>query len=97
MDFIKQLNYKDCKSVPKILSPEKLCPFDRTQYRKLYDPSRTKLMLRKMTESKVYGLKFWTLKEGTGNLGSDQFNTTFFALAKTYCPINVQILGNKHF
>ena len=54
-------------------------------------------MLRKMTEAKVYGLKFWTLKEGTENLGSDQFNTTFFALAKTYCPINVQLLGNKHF
>ena len=100
VDFIKQLKYKDCKKVPKILSPDQLCPFDGAQYKKLYDPLRTKLALKKIKESKSFGIKLWRVKnkDDRKNMGSQSYNTTFFALANSTCPINVQLLGkNKHF
>ena len=83
------------------MPPDQLCPFDGAQYKKLYDPLRTKLAIKKIKEAKSFGIKLWTMKKNkddTKNMGSESYNTTFFALAKKTCPINVQLLGkNKHF
>ena len=98
VDFLKQLNYKDCSFSPKILPKTSVCPIDNSQYRKLYDPSRTKLMLRKIEESDSLAVKLWTLKAGTENLGDYLFNTTFYALSGKLCPVTMEFLGtNKHF
>ena len=98
VDFLKQLNYKDCRLSPKILPKTSVCPIDNSQYRKLYDPSRTKLMLRKIEESDSLAVKLWTLKAGTENLGEYLFNTTFYALSGKLCPVTMEFLGtDKHF
>ena len=98
VEFIKQLDYKQCRKLPKILPSTHFVPIEEKHYRKLYDPARTKLVLKTIKEHQSYGLKLWTLKPMTDNLGSRYFNTTFYALANQFCPMNVRLLGpNRHF
>ena len=84
--------------MPKILPMEKFAPVQENNYKKLYDPARTKLVLKKIHEFQSYGVKMWTSKSGTEDLGSLSSNKTFFILAQQQCPMNVRLLGeNKHF
>lgn len=98
VEFIKQLEYKQCRKLPKILPSSDFVPIEEQHYRKLYDPARTKLVLKTIKEHQSFGLKLWTLKPMTDNLGSRDFNTTFYALASQFCPMNVRLLGpTRHF
>ena len=84
--------------MPKILPSTDFVPIEENHYWKLYDPSRTKLVLKTIKHHQSFGLKLWTSKAGTENLGSADFNTTFYALASQYCPMNFRILGSdRHF
>ena len=84
--------------MPKLLPPETFSPVPEAQYLKLYDPARAKLVLKKIEEAQSFGVKLWTSKSGTENLGSANFTTTFYKLAEEKCPMNVRLLdGNKSF
>ena len=98
VSFLKDLKFKFCSKAPKLMSSEKFAPIEETQFKKIYDPQRTKLVLKKIQEFESFAIKLWTFKSGTENLGSSRLNTTFYHLAKEKCPYSYKILpANKHF
>jgi hypothetical protein len=100
---MKQLLYKQCHKAPRILPVETFCPIHGAHHWKLFDTSRSKLVLQKIHESNSFGVKLWIAMKisndhDDANLGSSNFTTAFYQLAKNYCPLTVQLLGqNRHF
>ena len=96
VSYLKDLSFKHCQNAPKLLANSKFVPITEVEYKKLYDPSRTKLILKKLDESQSFGVKLWTFKPGTEILGHSKLNTTFYALAKEKCPITFKTCNKNN-
>lgn len=90
VEFITELLFKECgaKSDAKVLTSDVFCPVEEDKHWRIFDPTRTKLVLQNLEELKSHGLKLWRkYTEGYPSWGSADKPTAFSKLAKDACPL----------
>ena len=88
VEFIKELLYKECTKSATIMTIDTTCPVPERNADKIFDPSRTEVVLKRLREADPVTLKLWSAANGAGkSLGSGKSPTAFYKLAETLCPI----------
>jgi hypothetical protein len=93
VNFVKDLEYKECKWATKMLPATAFCPLEEDKHWMIFDPARSKLVKKKMEDNNSLGLRLWKKHtEMFDNWGGPNHTTAFYYLAEEHCPLTSQVL-----
>ena len=92
MTYLKDLRYKKCHAVPKVLDEVAFCPVEREKYWTLFDPKRKKIAKNRISKSKTKLVNLHLDEsEGLKDWASKDFQTIVFDLATKHCPLVFEV------
>ena len=76
---------------------EMTCAIPERKGSQLFDPPRSELVLKKLSESNSIAVKLWPEKNTKSDWGSEKSTTAFYKLAQNLCPMVHRQLGSGQY
>ena len=98
VETMKELVFKECKMAVKLMEVSAFCPVEEEKHWTIFDPKRTKLVMKALERENSLGLKLWNdATKDIQNWGSKDDQTAFYKLAVEKCPLITESIGKNHF